>query len=126
MGERALLCALCRQPSALKPPLISLGDFDALILPVNPVRAWPLETDHPTEIDGKLVGAAVQGMFCGWVNAMGYAGMSVPGRPSADGRPIGIQLVASTGADEVIIDMAHRLEAVAPWKDRWPPMAEAD
>jgi Asp-tRNA(Asn)/Glu-tRNA(Gln) amidotransferase A subunit family amidase len=99
------------------------GDFDALVLPVNPVPAWPVETDHPTEIDGKTVGPGVQGMFCGWVNAMGYAGMSVPGRPSADGRPIGVQLVAPAGADDVIIELARDLEAVAPWQDRWPPLA---
>ena len=101
------------------------GDFDALILPVNPVPAWPVETEHPTEIDGKLVGSAIQGMFCSWVNAMGYAGLSIPGQPSADGRPIGIQLVAPVGADEVIIEIAQCLENVAPWKDRWPPLAKA-
>jgi aspartyl-tRNA(Asn)/glutamyl-tRNA(Gln) amidotransferase subunit A len=81
------------------------GDFDALVLPVNPVPAWPVETDHPTEIDGKTVGPGVQGMFCGWVNAMG------------------VQLVAPAGADEVIIELARDLEAVAPWQDRWPPLA---
>jgi aspartyl-tRNA(Asn)/glutamyl-tRNA(Gln) amidotransferase subunit A len=101
------------------------GDFDALVLPVNPIPAWPVETEHPTEIDGKPVTPGAQGMFCGWVNAMGYAGMSVPGRPSADGRPIGIQLVAPAGADEVVIEIAQRLEKIVPWKDRWPPLAES-
>jgi aspartyl-tRNA(Asn)/glutamyl-tRNA(Gln) amidotransferase subunit A len=100
------------------------GEFDALVLPVNPVPAWPVETDHPTDIDGRPSRGA-QGMFCGWVNAMGYAGLSVPGRPSADGRPIGIQLVAPAGADEVVIEIAKDLEQAAPWKDRWPPLAQA-
>jgi aspartyl-tRNA(Asn)/glutamyl-tRNA(Gln) amidotransferase subunit A len=99
------------------------GDFDALIIPVNPVPAWPVETEHPTEIDGKPVSASAQGMFCGWVNAIGDAGLSVPGRPSADGRPIGVQIVAPVGADEVVIEIARALERVAPWKDRWPPLA---
>jgi aspartyl-tRNA(Asn)/glutamyl-tRNA(Gln) amidotransferase subunit A len=99
------------------------GDFDALVLPVNPVPAWPVETDHPTEIDGKPVTPGAQGMLCGWVNAMGYAGLSVPGRPSADGRPIGIQLVAPAGADEIVIEIAQGLEEAAPWKDRWPRIA---
>ena len=62
-------------------------------------------------------------MFCGWVNAMGYAGMSIPGLPSPDGRPIGVQLVAPSGADEVIIEIARRLELTAPWQHRWPPLA---
>ena len=99
------------------------GDFDALVLPVNPVPAWPVETEHPTEIDGKPITPGAQGMFCGWVNAMGYAGVSVPGRPSDDGRPIGIQLVAPVGADEVIIEIAQQLKrrrrgriAGRPWR----------
>ena len=64
-------------------------------------------------------------MFCGWVNAMGYAGLSVPGRPSADGRPIGVQIVAPAGADEVVIEIAQALEQAAPWKDCWPSLATA-
>jgi Asp-tRNA(Asn)/Glu-tRNA(Gln) amidotransferase A subunit family amidase len=62
-------------------------------------------------------------MFCGWVNAMSYAGLSVPGRPSADGRPIGIQLVGPLGGDEILFELAHDLQAAAPWKERWPAMA---
>jgi len=99
------------------------GDFDALVLPTNPLPAWAVETDHPTEIDGERVTLGVQGMFCGWVNAMGYAGLSVPGRPSADGLPIGIQLVAPSSGDEILFELAHDLEAAGPWKDRWPAMA---
>jgi aspartyl-tRNA(Asn)/glutamyl-tRNA(Gln) amidotransferase subunit A len=99
------------------------GDFDALVLPTNPLPAWAVETDHPTEIDGEQVTLGVQSMFCGWVNAMGYAGLSVPGRPSADGRPIGIQLIAPSSGDEILFELAHDLEAAGPWKDRWPPMA---
>jgi aspartyl-tRNA(Asn)/glutamyl-tRNA(Gln) amidotransferase subunit A len=102
------------------------GDFDALVLPTNPLPAWAAETDHPTEIDGKPVTLGAQGMFCGWVNAMGYAGLSVPGRPSANGRPIGIQLVAPAHGDEILFELAYCLETAGPWKERWPPMAGSD
>src|SRR5262249_51712118 len=85
------------------------GDFDALVLPVNPVPAWPVEAEHPTEIDGRPVAPGAQGMFCGWINALGFAGMSVPGRPSADGRPIGVQLVAPSGGEEVLFELAYGL-----------------
>src|SRR5215468_8608090 len=101
----------------------SWGDFDALVLPVNPVPAWPVETEHPTEIDGRPVMPGAQGMFCGWINALGYAGISVPGRPSTDGRPIGVQLVAPSSGDEVLFELARGLEQTAPWKGRWPAMA---
>lgn len=102
------------------------GDFDALILPVNPVPAWPVETDHPTQVDGRRLSATAQGMYCGWVNAMGYGGASVPGRPGAGGLPIGVQIVAPPAADDVIVEIAHCLERAAPWRDRWPALAYAD
>lgn len=99
------------------------GDFDALILPVNPVPAWPVETDHPTQVDGRPLSASAQGMYCGWVNAMGYGGISVPGRPSSGGLPIGVQIVAPPAADDIIIEIAHCLERATPWRDRWPALA---
>ena len=101
------------------------GDFDALILPVNPVPAWPVETDHPTQVDGRPLSASAQGMYCGWVNAMGYGGISVPGRPGSGGLPIGVQIVAPPAADDIIIEIAHCLERAAPWRDRWPALAHA-
>jgi aspartyl-tRNA(Asn)/glutamyl-tRNA(Gln) amidotransferase subunit A len=101
------------------------GDYDALVLPVSPVPAFPVETEPPSEIDGRPVGPGAQGVFCGWVNAMGFAGMSIPGHPSPDGRPIGVQLVAPFGADAVIIEIARHLEQAMPWQDRWPALATA-
>jgi aspartyl-tRNA(Asn)/glutamyl-tRNA(Gln) amidotransferase subunit A len=99
------------------------GDYDALVLPTNPVPAWPVETEQPTEIDGQTLSPASQGMYCGWVNAMGYVGLSVPGAPSAENLPIGIQIVAPAGGDEVVIEIAQQLEDAAPWQDRWPDIA---
>lgn len=99
------------------------GDYDALILPTNPVPAWLVETEQPMEVDGQKLSPASQGMFCGWVNAMGYAGLSVPGEPAANGLPIGIQIVAPAGGDEVVMEIAQQLEDAAPWRDRWPVMA---
>ncbi len=99
------------------------GDFDALVIPVNPLPAWPVETDHPSSVEGRTLSAGAQGMYCGWVNAMGYGGISVPARPSAEGLPIGVQIVAPLAADDVIFEIAHYLEKAAPWSDRWPELA---
>ena len=50
-------------------------------------------------------------MFGAWVNAAGLAGISVPGEPHSDGRPIGVQIVAPFAHDAVALDIARRLEA---------------
>jgi aspartyl-tRNA(Asn)/glutamyl-tRNA(Gln) amidotransferase subunit A len=101
------------------------GEFDALIMPTTPSPAWPVETEHPAEIGGQPGSAATQGMFCGWVNAVGYAGLSIPVAPHPDGRPVGMQIVAQLGNDAVVLEVARRLEADAPWDNRWPDVANA-
>jgi aspartyl-tRNA(Asn)/glutamyl-tRNA(Gln) amidotransferase subunit A len=50
-------------------------------------------------------------------------GLSVPGTPHPDGRPIGVQIVVPFGADAVALHLGAQLEAAAPWADRWPALA---
>ena len=94
------------------------GDCDALILPAAAAPAWRAEDEAPPGLT-----TAIQGMFGAWVNAAGLPGMSVPGRPHPDGRPIGVQIVAPFGHDAIVFDVAERLETLAPWADRWPALA---
>ena len=56
-------------------------------------------------------------------NAAGLPGISVPGQPHPDGRPIGVQIVAPFGHDAIVLEIAQRLEILAPWAGRWPSMA---
>jgi aspartyl-tRNA(Asn)/glutamyl-tRNA(Gln) amidotransferase subunit A len=96
------------------------GDYDALVLPTAAGPAFPVELEHPVMIGGRPGSGGIQGMFCGWVNAVGYSGLSIPGAPHSDGRPIGIQLVSKPGGDEMLIALANSFEAQLPWAHRWP------
>jgi aspartyl-tRNA(Asn)/glutamyl-tRNA(Gln) amidotransferase subunit A len=94
------------------------GDYDALIVPTAAAPAWRAEDEAPPGLT-----SATQGMFAAWVNAAGLPGISVPGQPHPDGRPIGVQIVAPFGHDAVVLEIAQRLETLAPWADRWPALA---
>ena len=94
------------------------GEYDALILPAAAAPAWRAEDEAPPGLT-----TATQGMFGAWVNAAGLPGISVPGQPHPDGRPIGVQIVAPFGHDTVVLEIAQRLETLAPWADRWPALA---
>jgi aspartyl-tRNA(Asn)/glutamyl-tRNA(Gln) amidotransferase subunit A len=94
------------------------GDYDALIVPTAAAPAWRAEDEAPPGLT-----PATQGMFGAWINAAGLPGISVPGQPHPDGRPIGVQIVAPFGHDTVVLDIAQRLETLAPWADRWPKLA---
>lgn len=53
-------------------------------------------------------------------NASGQPAINVPVHWNADGLPIGIQLVAAYGREDVLIRVASQLEAAAPWAGRVP------
>jgi aspartyl-tRNA(Asn)/glutamyl-tRNA(Gln) amidotransferase subunit A len=97
------------------------GEYDALICPAAAAPAWRAEDEAPPALS-----PATQGMFGAWINAAGLPGISVPGQPHPDGRPIGVQIVAPFGDDAIVLQLAERLETLAPWADRWPAMALTD
>ncbi|HEY1781688.1 MAG TPA: amidase [Roseiarcus sp.] len=100
------------------------GAFDVLLTPTAAAPAWAADLDCPAVIGEKPGSSATQGMFCGWVNALGFAGLNIPGQPHPDGRPIGLQVIAPLGHDERALRVARQIEARDPWRDRWPSLAE--
>jgi amidase len=61
------------------------------------------------------------GPFTAVFNVSGQPAMSLPLGHSTENLPIGVQLVAGYGNEDLLIRIASRLEDAAPWKDRTPP-----
>ena len=55
-------------------------------------------------------------------NASYQPAINVPLHWTADGLPVGIQLVAAYGREDVLIRVAAQLEAAAPWAHRRPDL----
>jgi Asp-tRNA(Asn)/Glu-tRNA(Gln) amidotransferase A subunit family amidase len=52
-----------------------------------------------------------------WLNLVGFPGVTLPMGKSADGLPIGVQIVGRPFEDELVLDIAARLEeARGPWQ----------
>jgi amidase len=56
-------------------------------------------------------------------NMTGQPAISVPLHWNDDGLPLGVQLVAAYGREDVLIRVAAQLEAAHPWADRHPKLA---
>jgi amidase len=93
------------------------GDgYDILLTPSTAEPGPPLGAYKQGYAPGRA------GAFARVFNVTGQPAMSLPLGWPDDGLPRGVQLVAAYGREDVLIRLAARLEAAAPWSHRWPPL----
>jgi amidase len=98
--------------------------IDVLMTATVPEPAIPLGTVGP-DVDALTAMSRVTELvrFTVPFNATGQPAISLPLHTTADGLPIGVQLVADSGREDVLIRLASQLEAAAPWAHRHPPVS---
>jgi amidase len=91
-------------------------------MPEPPARLGELapDADDPIATMPRMGNYA---MFTSLFNITGQPAISLPLHRTADGLPIGVQLVAAYGREDVLIRLASQLEQAKPWADRHPPTA---
>lgn len=97
--------------------------FDVLVCPTMPVEPWLLGEMAPDVERGELMsrmGWATR--FTGAFDITGQPAVSLPLHHSAAGLPVGVQLVARYGQEDVLIALSSQLESAAPWAHRRPPV----
>ena len=101
--------------------------FDLLLTPTMAVPPPPLGSfDHPP--DQPLLPIAVatpMAIFTSGLNMTGQPAISLPLHWNGDCLPIGSQLVAPYGREDVLLRVAAQLEQAAPWADRRPSVSAA-
>jgi amidase len=96
--------------------------FDLLLTPTLSEPPPRLGELVPTRENSLLVGTRASRLACYTLpfNLTGQPGISLPLHWNAAGLPIGVQLVAAYGREDLLIRVAARLEDAMPWRDRRP------
>jgi aspartyl-tRNA(Asn)/glutamyl-tRNA(Gln) amidotransferase subunit A len=99
-----------------------LTDIDFILTPTAAALPWSATGSHPTQINGQAVGPRGHAVFTAFANAAGLPGLALPAAPSAQGLPIGLQLIARQGADAALLALGLHYEHHHPWRQRWPTL----
>jgi amidase len=106
-------------------PADATGGFDLLLTPTMANPPAPLGEIRGDDADGAIFAATPYAAFTVPFNVTGQPAMSVPLWWADSGStvwPIGVQLVAATGREDLLVRVAAQLEAARPWIDRRPPV----
>jgi amidase len=97
--------------------------FDLLLTPTLGEPPPPLGTfQTPDEPFLGFIRAAVFVPYTPMANLSGEPAVSVPLHWNADDLPVGVQLQAPYGREDVLLRVASQLEQARPWFDRRPPV----
>ena len=95
---------------------------DVLVTPTMAVLPPPLGTlSGDVPLDDALPGAIDMSVLAIPFNVSGQPAVSLPLHWSAEGLPVGVQLVAAYGREDLLLALSAQLERAAPWHDRVPP-----
>ncbi len=96
--------------------------FDLLMTPTTARPAQPLGTwdDSGEDPMDAFHAALPEGAFTAIFNVTGQPAISLP-LGESDGIPVGVQLVAPFGREDLLIQVAAQLERAEPWAERVAP-----
>jgi aspartyl-tRNA(Asn)/glutamyl-tRNA(Gln) amidotransferase subunit A len=90
-------------------------DVDVLLLPTTAVAAFAAAGPMPMEVDGRDATHCGPVPFTMLANLCWNPAVSVPAGLTADGLPVGLQVVGRRHADDVVLRLARLYEQARPW-----------
>ena len=95
------------------------------MLPVTQVVPFDVNVPYPTEIAGAAMTSYIDWMrSCWYVTFMASPAISVPGGFTANGLPVGVQIVGRHGDDWSVLQLAHAFEQATGHRKRRPAVVE--
>lgn len=110
-----LLRALRRRDEILAALAAAFDDVDFVMTPTTATPAFTAEGPPPLEIAGQHVGGMGSVPFTAPFNASGQPAVSIPAGLSADGLPVGLQVVTRRHDEELVLACGLVAERNRPW-----------
>ena len=101
--------------------------YDYLACPVTQVEPFPVEEEYPAEVAGVPMGSYLEWMrACSRISVTGCPAISIPAGLSANGLPVGLQLVARPFAERALLEVAQAVDGLTGYSRAAPPAAVAE
>jgi amidase len=99
--------------------------YDFLVLPVAQAAPFNVDQEYVAEIDGvQMENYIAWFRSCYFITMTGLPAISVPAGFTAEGLPVGVQIVGRHQADWTVLQLAHAFEAVNSLKGGFPALAK--
>jgi amidase len=98
--------------------------FDLLLTPTVAVPPFPVEMSYPKEINGQPLENYTDWFLLTYaITLTGYPAISIPCGFTAEGLPVGLQIVGRKSAESTVLKAAAAFEALSPWREKRPSVA---
>jgi Asp-tRNA(Asn)/Glu-tRNA(Gln) amidotransferase A subunit family amidase len=106
------------------------ADFDLIIGPTLAVAGVENTTDGsltegPRTVEGMTIPARAGWALTYPFNFTGHPAASVPAGVTADGVPVGLQVIGRRFRDDDVLALSAAVERMSPWQHRYPSPSEA-
>jgi amidase len=112
LASREILDAEVLRTDIYRKAVAFMDDYDLLVLPSAQVPPFDTSIEWIEEINGQAMGTYIDWMtVCTAITVTGFPAISVPAGFTAEGLPVGVQLVGKPRGDLALLRIAHAFEA---------------
>ena len=94
----------------------AIATYDVIATPSSSALPWPKNEPYPTVIAGQPASPRSASVFSTAVNLAGLPAITVPAPVALGALPVGLQLIGSLNATDVLLDVAEQFERACPWR----------